>query len=293
MTQPSKDLFTTIRRIQMHSTRLANDVLAGAYHSAFKGKGLEFAEVREYQPGDDIRSIDWNVTARMNHPYVKNFKEERELTTILLVDVSASCTYGSGSILKSTMIAEIGAVLAFSAIKNSDRIGLILFSDEVEMYLPPSKGLRHVLHVIRELLVYKPRHKKTNLTQALSFLGKVARHASICFVISDFLCSGYEQEMKLLAKKHDLITIYMRDPFEIIFPAIDLASITDLETGKKIIVDTSSATCQDIFSQASEDRFKKHQKLMKQIGAGFMEMRTDDSYMSVLRKFFKIRELKR
>lgn len=288
----SREAFDKIRKIQIHTTRLADDILAGAWHSAFKGQGMEFEEVREYQPGDDIRSIDWKVTARMNHPYVKVFGEERELTVILLVDVSASSRFGSHNVLKRDLIAEISAVLAFSAIKNNDNIGLILFSDEVEKYIPPKKGIRHVLRVIRELLAYEPQGKGTNLESALSFLGGIQRRMAICFLVSDFLCPLHKHELTLMAKKHDLISIAVTDPNELDFPKMNLVSLRDLESGETTIVDSSDRNVHETFQKKGRDRLHKFERLMKKMGAGFIDIRTNEPYLKPMQKFFKLREIK-
>lgn len=289
----SKELFKKIRRIQFISTGLASNVFAGAYRSAFKGKGMEFEEVREYQPGDDVRSIDWNVTARMNHLYVKNFREERELTVFLVVDKSASERFGSGSVAKRELIAEIGAVLAFSAIKNNDNVGLILFSDVVEKYLPPSKGTRHILHIIRELLHYQPKQPGSNLKGALAFLGKVQRKSGICFILSDFICPDFSHEAAIIAKRHDLISISITDPCEHAFPELNLVNLRDLETEETSIIDTSSQAVQKQFKDRAAERLQTTQRLMQNIGASFIDIRTDRAYMAALRGFFKLREKRR
>lgn len=286
----SQSVYKKIHRIQIISTQLASDVLAGAYRSAFKGIGIEFEEVREYQPGDDVRSIDWNVTARMNHPYIKIFREERELTVLLVVDVSASLRFGSRNRLKSELIAEIGAALAFSAIKNHDKVGLILFSDIIEKYVPPGKGVRHVLRIIRELLVFEPKQRGSDVKQALSFLGNVQRRAGICFLLSDFLCSDYAHEAALIARKHDLISICITDPYENRFPGIPLVALRDLETQQSALLDTSAASLQDQYNKTSVQRIQQNKTLMNKLNAGFIEVRTDKPYMLPLRKFFKLRE---
>lgn len=289
MAEITSDLFKKIRRIQYQTTQLANDVLAGAYRSAFKGKGMEFEDVREYQEGDDIRTIDWNVTARMNHPYVKSFREERELTVTLVVDASASTRFGSKSQLKSDLIAEVAAVLAFSAIKNNDKVSLVLFSDTIEKYLPAKKGTRHVLRVIRELLAFSPKHRGTNLANALSFVGKVQRSASICFLISDFICPDFSREIAPIANLHDLISIAVIDPSEAAFPPMQLVAFSDLETGEKHLIDTSSSSTEQHLKDSLDQRNASQQKLMKSIGADFIALYTDVPYMTALRKFFKIR----
>ena len=285
-----QNLYKKIHRIQILSTQLATDVLAGAYRSAFKGLGMEFEEVREYQTGDDIRSIDWNVTARMNHPYIKKFQEERELTVILVVDVSASLRFGSRDQLKSEVVAEIGAALAFSAIKNHDKVGLILFSEIIEKYVPPGKGVRHVLRIIRELLVFKPKQRGSNLKGALAFLGRVQRKAGICFVLSDFLCSDYAHEAALIAQKHDLISICLTDPYENVFPKISLVSLADLESRETSLLDTSVNQTQSQFKEETTLRIKRNKQLMHKLNAGFIEVHTYKPYMLPLRKFFKLRE---
>ncbi len=276
----------------MHTGQLANDILAGAWHSAFKGRGMEFEEVREYQTGDEVRSIDWNVTARMNHPFVKVFREERELSVVLIVDVSASCRFGSLNQLKKELIAEIGAVLLFSAIKNNDKVGLILFSDEVEKYIPPKKGVRHVLRVIRELLAYKPKGIGTNLQNALDFTGTILKKSSICFLISDFICSLHPHELSILSKKHDLIAISVLDPSEIKFPEMELMAVSDYETGENQIVDSSDENLQSSFTENRHKSILEVEKMMQKFGGGFVEIRTDEPYLSPLRQFFKRREIK-
>jgi uncharacterized protein (DUF58 family) len=286
----SKAVYRKIRRIQILSTQLANDVFAGAYHSAFKGRGIEFAEVREYQPGDEVRRIDWNVTARMNHPYIKNFNEERGISVLLFVDVSASTRFGSRNQLKSELIAEIGAILAFSAIKNNDKVGLVLFSDIIEKVIPANRGVRHILRIIRELLIFEPKQRGSDVKGALALLGKFKRASGICFLISDFICEDFSHEAGLISRKHDLISICVNDPYEKQFPPIPLVSLSDLETGQGALLDTTTPFLQKQFSENSEQRVKKVQKLMGKLKAGFIEIRTDQSYMMPLRKFFKLRE---
>jgi uncharacterized protein (DUF58 family) len=286
------ELFEKIRRIQFITTQLANDLLAGAYHSAFKGKGMEFEEVREYQIGDDIRSVDWNVTARMHHPYVKVYREERELTVMLVVDISASSRFGSQNRSKKEIIAEIGAVIAFSAIKNNDKIGLILFSENIELHLPPKKGLRNVLRVIRELLVHKPKKIKTDLSAALSFLGRVHQKGTICFLISDFICDLPRRELLITSQHNDLIAIQVSDPCEWEFLKMDLVQMSDLETGQTKVVDTSSEEVRKAQYQQMEERTTRLEVLMKQIGAGLIQIKTNESYIDPLRKFFKLRKIR-
>lgn len=287
-----QEIFEKIRRIQIVTTQLANDILAGAYHSAFKGRGMEFEEVREYQSGDEVRSIDWNVTARMDHPYVKVFREERELTVMLVVDISASSRFGSQNRSKKELIAEVGAIIAFSAIKNNDKVGLILFSDEIELYLPPKKGLRHVLRVIRELLIHKPKKIKTDMSEALSFLGNVQQRRTICFLISDFICELPQRELFITSQHNDLIAIHAGDPCEWEISKMNLVEVADLETGQTKIIDTSSTAVRREQQRNMKERMMELQEMMQQIGAGLVHIRTDEPYIQPLQKFFKLRKVK-
>jgi uncharacterized protein (DUF58 family) len=285
------ELFSTIRRIQITTTHMVNDVMAGAYHSAFKGQGMEFEDVRGYQPGDDVRSIDWNITARFNAPYVKNFREERELTVMLVVDMSGSCRFGTAERMKSEIIAEIGAVLAFSAIQNNDQVGLLLFTDEVESYIPPKKGVRHVLRVIRDLLAFQPKGKGTNINQALRSLGRLQKKRGICFVISDFMAEDYKTATALTAKRHDLIAIDVSDPAERAFPNMGLITLRDLETGEKRIVDSSRKDLREAYQSYSDERRQERKGLFHKVGAGYLHV-PDGDYASRLQRFFKKRELR-
>jgi uncharacterized protein (DUF58 family) len=286
----SSELLKKIRRLHIYTTHLADDVLAGAYRSAFKGKGMEFEEVKDYQEGDDIRSIDWNVTARMNRPYVKSFREERELSVNLVVDVSASTRFGSGEQFKSDLIAEIAAVIAFSAIKNNDKIALILFSDRVEKYFPPQKGTRHVLRLIRELLTYQPKGRTTNIGAALSFLGKVQTRKSICFLISDFIGADYSHEAALAAKRHDLVPMMILDPVEKNIPDMAWAHFVDLESGVSSVIDTSSPFVIKAFQQRAEKRISDQKKLMQKFGTELCVIQTNLPYLPQLRRFFLSRK---
>lgn len=289
MKKPADELFKTIRRIHIQTTHLADDVLAGAYHSAFKGKGIEFEEVREYQPGDEVRSIDWNVTARMSHPYVKIFREERELTVLLVVDASFSCRYGTKEKSKSQLIAEVGALLAFSAVKNNDKVGLVLFSDRVEKYLPPQKGIRHIIRIIRELLFFTPKYKGTNIAEALAFVSKVQQRSAVCFVFSDFMSDSYEEEWALLAQRHDLIALSISSPYENAFPDVGLAVFQDLETNQTAIIDTSSASAQKAVKENAERRRERLKKLSNRVGTGLIELSINAAPLAAIKKFFKIR----
>lgn len=285
-----KELFAHIRKIQIRTTREVNSLFAGAYRSAFKGVGLEFEDVREYQPGDDVNHIDWHLTARMQRPYIKNFKEERELTVMLAVDISASTRFGSKENLKSDLIAELGALLAFSAIKNHDKVGLLLFTDEVELYLKPKKNLRHVLRVIRELLFYKPKQSGTNLEKALKFFGQLQKRRTICFVISDFVgTTPVQHQINLLSKQHELIFIEIYDPMEQVFPDLGLAYIQDLETKELELVDTAYPSTQSLFKEESQIQRSRLKEVIYKAGATLLPIRTDESYRNALRKFFKLR----
>lgn len=283
----STELFKHIKKIQIRASRYVQDVLAGSYHSAFKGRGMEFEEVREYQPGDEIRSIDWNVTARMQVPYVKNFREERELTVLLLVDVSASSFFGTTGKQKRTLLAEIGALLAFSAIKNNDKVGLLLFTDQVEQFIPPQKGLKHALRVIRELMLFKPKNKKTDLTEALAFLMKIQKKKGVVFILSDFFCPSFENSLALAMQKHEVIGINVRDPKEMRLPKLGIIEFKDLETHQRILIDTSKAKFRKKIEEKSEKHIKEIKKQFEKRGGGFIQIQSGPDYMNALHQFFK------
>lgn len=286
----SKEDLRRIRKIQIKMDHIATDLLAGMYKSAFKGRGIEFEEVREFQAGDEVRSVDWNVTARMGTPYVKLFKEERELTVILVCDISASNRFGSRNSLKSTVLSEIGAGLAFSGIKNQDKIGLLLFSDHVEHYLPPAKGTRHVLRLIRDLIAFKPTGKTTNLEAAFNYLGKVLPKKAVIFFLSDFLTSqDFSHEAKLIAAKHDLIAIAVQDPLETNFPNVGLLPVVDLETGQEDVIDTSSSSLNAQIKKESESIKKAAERQIEKSGGAWIAIATDVPYLVPLRKFFILR----
>ena len=247
-----KELLKKIRRIEIRTSHLVNDALAGQYHSAFKGRGMEFEEVREYQPGDDVRTIDWNVSARIGQPYVKKFREERELTVMLVVDLSASQSFGTNDQFKRELVAEIGATLAFSAIKNNDTVGLLCFTDRVEKFVPPRKGASHVLRVIRELLVHQPAGRGTNIGLALGHLNRITRKRSVVFVISDFLDEGFERELRAARRRHDLILVRVRDRHEVAMPRAGLITLIDNENGREVVVDTRSAAWQRAYTEHVE-----------------------------------------
>lgn len=288
--QLSWEVFKRIQRIRVQTNRLVNTLLAGAYKSAFKGQGVEFEEVRPFQTGDDIRTIDWNVTARMNTPYVKKFREERQLTVMLLVDISSSLKFGTNDREKREVLAEIGAAFAFAAIKNQDKVGLILFSDIIEKYIPPNRGLRHVLRVVRELLSFQPRHKETKIKDALTFFSKVQRKSSICFLMSDFLSSeDISHDLKLISKHHDLISVHVIDPKEMKFPKISLAHIDDLETGRAIDLDSSTDSFQNDFLEKGKLKLQKVKEMIRKAGGEYLELYTDKPYVTAIRSFFQHR----
>lgn len=282
-----------IRRIQIVTSKIAKDLLAGAYLSAFKGKGMEFEDVRIYQNGDEVRNIDWNVTARMNEPYVKNFLEEREMNMTLVVDVSASALFGSGNVLKSDIIAEIGAIIAFTAIKNNDKVGLILFSDKVEKYVLPKKGVRHVLSIILDLLIFKPKNRKTDVANVLNFIGNVSRKSGVYFLISDFITQDFSHEAALIAKKCDLIAIGLTDPAEVVLPDLPLTELTDLEEDWFGLFDLRDPELRALYEAEAKARIESVKSLMGKINAGFIDIRTDKPFLPELVKFFKIRGRKR
>lgn len=287
--QIPRELLKKVKRIEISTRSVVNEVFSGEYHSVFKGRGMEFAEVREYQPGDDIRTIDWNVSARSGHPYVKIFEEERELTVMLLVDVSSSGNFGTTEQLKREVAAELSAVLAFSAIKNNDKVGLIIFSDRIEKFIPPRKGRKHVLRVIREILFYKPQEATTDLNIALEYLSRVIKRRSTAFLISDFLTEGYEKALQVANKKHDLIAITITDPREVTLPDAGMIDLEDAETGETVLVDTGSADLRRrFFDEAMQERNKKTD-FFKSIGVDHIDILTDRSYVQPITRFFRMR----
>ena len=286
---PSK-IIKRVKQIEIKTRGLVNDLFGGEYHSIFKGKGMTFSEVREYQSGDDIRLIDWNVTARTTTPFVKNFEEERELTVYLMVDISASGEFGSGSQLKRELGTEIAAVLGFSAIKNNDKVGLILFSDNIEKFIFPKKGKSHVLRVIRELLYTNPRNTGTSIGKSLDYLLKVAKRKSVVFIISDFLDSGYNSSLQIVSKKHDLIAIQLYDPAEYKFPNIGLAKVEDPESGEMFWIDTTSKRAMKELEDDIRLKQLKFSKNAKKIGFDLISISTDEDFVDPLMSFFKKRE---
>lgn len=284
-----KEILKKVRQIEIRIGRLVNDVFAGKYESIFKGRGMEFHEVREYVPGDDIRSIDWNVTARTGHPFVKKFVEERELTVLLMVDVSGSGYFGTKNKMKKEVMAEIGALLAFSAIKNNDKVGLLLFTDRVEKFLPPKKGRPHALRVIRELLYYEPEGKKTNINTALEYLGSVLKKRAVIFLLSDFMDSNYDKRLRILNKRHDIIAIPISDPRETHFPNIGLIEFEDRETGESIYLDTSDDYLKNELVKRRKSFTESRNALFRSMSLDSIEISTDKSYIKPLMLFFKMR----
>ena len=287
------ELAKKIRYIQIYTSKAVNDSLAGEYESLFKGRGMEFQEVREYQVGDDIRTIDWNVTARTGNPYVKLFKEERELTVMFLVDLSASGAFGSIRQMKNEAAAEICALLAFSAIKNNDKVGLIVFTDQVEMFIPPEKGTTHVLRLIRELLNFRPEKGKTDLVAGMDYLGRVLHKKSVVFLVLDFQSEGFEKQLRILGKRHDLIAVSITDPREISMPDAGLIQLEDAETGEMVIIDTGSASFRKRYEQLGGARLDGLKKLFRSMDVDHIDIRTGEDYVFDLVKFFRNRERRR
>ena len=285
-----KEILKKVRRIQIRTSHMVNDTLAGQYQSVFKGQGMEFDEVREYQPGDEIRSIDWNVTARTGHPYVKKFVEERELTVMLMLDASSSARFGSVNQFKSELAAELCAVLAFSAIKNNDKVGLIIFTDSVEKFIPPKKGRRHVLRVIREAFYFKPRYKGTDIPKALEYLNKITTRRTVIFLVSDFLTSDFEKPLRIANKRHDVIALVTNDPREAELPAVGIIELVDAETGLRIAVDTSQEKTRKEFKKINKIQALKQRDLFRSANVDAINISTGVPYMEPLLKFFRIRE---
>lgn len=285
-----KEILQNIRRIQITTSRMVTDVFSGQYHSVFKGRGMEFDEVREYQPGDDIRSIDWNVTARMGHPFVKKFVEERELTVMLLLDKSGSCSFGSVRQLKNQLSAEVCSVLAFSAIRNNDKVGLIVFTDRIEKFVPPKKGISHVLRVIREALYFEPESTGTDINAALEYLNRVTLRRSVAFVISDFFAPDYKKTLSVANRRHDVVAMTVTDPRELELPATGLITLDDPETGESRTVDTSDAAFRRSYAQRSRARVKARQDLFRSLGVDSVDIATDREYARSLFAFFRERE---
>lgn len=285
----SRELAKKIRYIQIYTSKAVNDSLAGEYESVFKGRGMEFDEVREYQVGDEIRSIDWNVTARMGEPFVKRYVEERELTVIFLVDLSASGAFGSTHQIKNEVAAELCALLAFSAIKNNDKVGLIVFTDRVELFVPPAKGTTHVLRLVRELLDFTPRQTKTDISAGLEYLGRVTNKKSVIFLVSDFIGEGFEHQLRVLGKRHDLIAVSITDPREVKMPNIGLIALEDAETGEQILMDTGSSAIRKEYRRLGAARQGRLRDLFRSMDIDQIEVFTNRDYVLDLVRFFRTR----
>ncbi len=285
-----KEVIQKIRRIQITTSRLVTDFLSGNYESVFKGRGMEFDEVREYQPGDEIRSIDWNVTARMGRPFIKKYIEERQLTVMILLDASASSYFGTSKRLKSELAAEISAVLAFAAVKHNDRVGLIIFTDKIEKFIPPRKGQQHVLRVIREALYFKPKNKGTDIEGALRYLDNITTRRAVTFIISDFFAKDFKRPLAVANKRHDCVAITITDPREMELPKAGIVELTDAETGSFFQVDTSSAKIRRIYSEKAKRKVEERAKIFGSIGVDHIDIRTDVPYLEEMIKFFKMRK---
>jgi len=289
-----KELAKKIRYIQVFTGKAVNDVLAGEYESVFKGRGMECDEVREYAPGDEIRTIDWNVTARTGHPYVKRYVEERELTLMFLVDLSASGAFGTVEKTKNEVAAEVCALLAFSAVKNNDKVGMILFTDIIELFVPPRKGGSHVLRLIREVLTFRPKNRRTDIASALDYLGRVMAKKCVVFLISDFQCAtAYEKPLHVLSRRHDLIAVPVSDPREAELPDAGLVEIEDAETGKRVLVDTGSPAVRKQYARLGRERRERLRDLFRSKGIDHIEIVTGRDHVKDLVKFFRGRERRR
>lgn len=283
------EILKKVRLIEIKTRHIVNNIFGGEYHSAFKGMGMEFAEVREYYPGDDIRAIDWNVTARTGKPFIKKYDEERELTVMLIVDVSASGFFGTGDSLKSDIMIELASILSFSAIKNNDKVGLLLFSDKIEEFIPPKKGKSHVLRVIREMIYHKAKDRKTDISIALEHIQKVLKRKSIIFLLSDFWDDSYQQTMKLINKKHDLINIQILDKAEIAIPKLGMVKFHDAETQKSAWIDTNNKQVQNISTKYIQNKNKVIKEFCKKNKIDFISIDTAEGYLNPLEQFFSSR----
>lgn len=285
----TKELLKKVRKIEIKTRRLSDHIFGGEYHSTFKGRGMTFSEVRQYQFGDDVRNIDWNVTARYNEPYIKVFEEERELTMMLMVDISGSELFGTANQFKNEIVTEISATLAFSALQNNDKVGLMLFSDQIELYIPPKKGKSHVLRIIRELLEFKPKSNKTDIAEALKFLSSVMKKKAIVFVLSDFIASDYEKTLKITGNKHDVTGIRVYDEREESIPNLGMVQLQDAETGKVQLVNTQSKKIRNAYAEFHRDRVLYFKESFTKSGCGILDCRVDESYVKKLLGYFKRR----
>ncbi|MEO9532743.1 MAG: DUF58 domain-containing protein [Crocinitomicaceae bacterium] len=285
----TKELIKKVRKIEIKTKGLSNQIFSGEYHSAFKGRGMAFSEVRDYAVGDEIRTIDWNVTARFNEPFVKVFEEERELTVMLLVDVSASEMFGTKNQIKRETITELCAVLAFSAVSNNDRIGLILFSEGIEMFIPPKKGKSHILRIIRELINYEPKNTGTNIGEALKYFTKMVKKKSIAFVLSDFVAEDFSDAIKIASRKHDVVALKVKDKAEFEIPNIGLAQFKDLETGQAKWINTSLRYVRNKYQKAAQEKEEEIRQLFRRSKTDYCEIFTDEGYIKPLMNLFKNR----
>lgn len=285
----TSEIIQKVRKIEIKTRGLSNHIFAGEYHSAFKGRGMTFSEVREYQYGDDVRSIDWNVTARFGHPYIKIFEEERELTVMLLIDVSGSRVFGTVSHLKMDIFTEVAATLAFSTIQNNDKIGVIFFSDKIEKFIPPKKGKKHVLHIIREMIDFKPESTRTNIAEALRYFTNAIKKRSVAFIISDFIDQNFEKELTIANRKHDVVALQVYDVRETDLPDVGLMKLKDAETGNRIWVDTSDKRLRTTYRHVWGESQLELQKTFTKSGVDSVSMNTSEDYVKTLKKLFKMR----
>ncbi len=288
--QDAKRILSKIRRLELKTRGLVNATFAGQYRSVFKGRGMNFEEVREYQPGDEVRTIDWNVTARLGNPFVKKFTEERELTVMLVVDVSASGGFGSVEMSKRELAAEVASVIAFSAIRNSDKVGLMLFSDHVELYIPPKKGRLHTLRLIREILFFEPKGRGTAPAEALRMLNRVVTRRAVVFLLSDFLAEGFDRELAITARRHDLIALPVGDPREALLPDVGVVTFEDAETGEQVEVNTGDASVRAAFEEIAHRQREELEKRFRRYGIDTVPLETDADYLPALQTFFRNRE---
>ena len=289
----SPELFQRVRAIQIRTQHLVTEALAGDYESAFRGRGMEFEQLRAYQPGDDVRHIDWNVTARLGQPFVKSFREERELTVLLAIDLSSSSAFGSGTRFRHEVAAEVAAVLAYTAIRSHDRVGLVVFSDHIEQFIPPKKGRMHVWRVIREILAATPGRRGTDLAGALDFVGRVLHRRSVVFFVSDFFDDRYEDRLRLVARRHDLTAVVVRDARERALEDAGLIALEDLEGGGAYWVDTASADVRAAFAATVAEEAARRTEILRRAGAGLLEIDTQQSYVEPIVRFFRARERRR
>ena len=283
---PISEILKKVKQLEIISRKLTTHLFTGEYHSAFKGRGMSFREVREYYHGDDVRFIDWNVSARYSHPFTKVFEEERELTVMLIVDVSSSALFGTVKQRKRDLITEIGAVLTFSAINNNDKVGVIFFSDKVEQFIPPKKGKEHALYIVRELLTAEPKHTGTNLNEAMKYFNKMARHKSIGFIMSDFLDEKYEDNLRVIGKKHDVIGLKVYDKMDMQLPEIGMLQVQDIETGKTKWLDTGNQMVRYNYLQNFLQQSEICKNIFRKAGADLLHIRTDEDYVKILQQFF-------